>query len=127
MAPEVAAGAFRLHIDGSARGLWLIESVANWRSRWMRMPYGDQAIFLRACTFHDVGGYPEQPIMEDYELIKCLRQRGRIVTAELSVATSARRWETLGLVRTTVINQLTILGYELGVSPTRLARWYYRK
>jgi len=38
--------------------------------------------------------------------------------------TSARRWEELGEVYTSLFNQVMLLGYFLGVSPERLARWY---
>ena len=62
--------------------------------------------------------------MEDYEFNRRLRRRGRIVTVPESVRTSGRRWETLGVFRTTLINQMMILGYHLGVSPARLASLY---
>jgi hypothetical protein len=40
------------------------------------------------------------------------------------VITSARRWLKKGVFQTTVINQLMILGYLLGISPQQLANWY---
>ncbi len=85
------AGAFRLRIDGPSRSLRLIESVANWRSTRLQMPYGDQAIFLRADLFHAVGGYGDLPFMEDFELVRRLRRLGRIGVLRESVVTSARR------------------------------------
>lgn len=124
--PEVVAGAFRLRIDSRSRGLRFIERMANWRSRVLQMPYGDQAIFLRAETFREVGGFPDMPLMEDFEFIKRLQGRGKIVTAPVSVLTSARRWQKLGVLRTTLVNQAILFGYRLGVPPTTLARWYHR-
>ena len=118
------AGAFRLQIDGAGRWLRLIERVANLRARYLHMPYGDQAVFLRRETFESLGGFADLPIMEDYELSRRLRRRGRIELADASAVTSARRWQTLGPWRTTWINQMIVLGYHLGVSPERLARWY---
>ena len=90
------------------------------------MPYGDQALFLKAETFRSVGGFPELPIMEDFELVRRLRRRGRIAVADAAVTTSARRWDALGALRATWTNQMVIVGYYLGVSPERLARWYCR-
>ncbi len=101
--------------------------TANWRSRYLQMPYGDQAIFLRAELFREMGGFPDFPIMEDFELIRRLKGQGRIVIAPAGALTSARRWERLGAVRTTFINQLMILGFYLGFKPSRLARWYRAK
>ena len=123
--PGVVAGAFRLRIDAPGRSLRLIERVANLRARHLGMPYGDQAIFLRCDVFQSVGGFPELPIMEDYELIRRLRRWGRIELADACAVTSARRWQALGPWRTTWINQMIVLGYRLGVSPQRLARWYH--
>lgn len=120
----VAAGAFLLKIDSPAPGLRIIEALADFRSRAMGMPYGDQALFLRAETFRDVGGFPDLPIMDDFELVRRLRGRGRVLTLPVPVRTSARRWERLGVLRTTIRNQGMILGYLLGVPPERLARWY---
>ena len=124
--PKVAGGAFRLRIEGARGFLHLIEAGANRRSRYFQMPYGDQAIFLRSELFRKVGGYPDLPIMEDFELIRRLRQRGRIALAPSSVLTSGRRWKELGVLRTTLLNQIVILAYLAGVRPTRIASWYRR-
>jgi hypothetical protein len=91
------------------------------------MPYGDQAIFLRKELFREMGGFPDLPIMEDFQLIRRLQGEGRIVIAPAAVVTSARRWKKLGALRTTLLNQLMILGFYLGLEPARLARWYHRK
>ncbi len=123
----VAAGAFQLQIDAPSARLRLIERAANWRSRYLQMPYGDQAIFLRAELFREMGGFPDLPIMEDFQLIRRLRGRGRIVIAPAGALTSARRWKKQGALRTTLINQWMILGFYLGFEPARLALWYHRK
>ncbi len=122
--PNVIAGAFRLAIDAPSWKLRVIEWGVNARSRYLQMPYGDQAIFLKTTTFQALGGFPALPIMEDFELVRQLKRHGRIAIVSPAVITSGRRWQTLGIVRTTLINQLVILTYFLGVSPDRIARWY---
>ena len=122
--PGVAAGAFRLAIAGKGFGLRLIEWLANFRSRVLQMPYGDQGIFVRADLFAAVGGFPALPIMEDFELVKRLKRQGRIRTVPLTAATSSRRWKNLGILRTTALNQAIIIGYLLGLDPQKLADWY---
>jgi uncharacterized protein len=123
--PGVAGGAFELTINGNERGLRIIERSTNFRSRRLQLPYGDQGIFLRAHLFRQIGGYNNLPIMEDFELIQRLRKFGRIITVSAKAVTSARRWRDLGIWRTTLINQAMIWGYLIGISPARLARWYY--
>ncbi len=124
--PFVSAGAFSLFIDARRASMRFVVYWANWRSRVLGTPYGDQAIFLSAETFRDIGGYPEMPIMEDFELIRRLSRMGKVVTVPQGVTTSARRWVNLGVLRTTLLNQLIVVSYLLGASPRRLARWYRR-
>jgi uncharacterized protein len=122
--PQVVAGAFKLAIEGDLPGLRWVEWGVNWRSRYLQMPYGDQAIFLRAETFRQVGGFAQLPIMEDFELIKRLQKLGKIAIAPASVVTSGRRWQKLGVIKTTLINQLVLAAYYLGISPERILRLY---
>ncbi|MGD1701599.1 TIGR04283 family arsenosugar biosynthesis glycosyltransferase [Dapis sp. BLCC M229] len=122
--PKIIAGAFELGIRGRKRNLRIVEKMVNWRSRYLQMPYGDQGIFLPAKIFQEVGGFPEIPIMEDFELIRKLRKRGRIAIVSKPVLTSGRRWQKLGIFKTTLINQVVIIAYLLGVSPKILAQWY---
>lgn len=122
--PKTIAGAFALKIDGRQAGLRWVEWGVKVRSRYFQMPYGDQALFLKADTFHHFGGFPELPIMEDFELVRRLRRKGKVAIAPASVLTSARRWEKLGVLRTTLLNQVIIAAYLLGVSPARIVRWY---
>lgn len=122
--PGIVAGAFALRIDASLGGLRWIEKGVNWRSRFLQMPYGDQAIFITKQVFQQVGNFPELPIMEDFELMRCLKRIGRIVIIPTPVITSARRWLQRGVVKTTLLNQIVIIGYLIGVSPQRLRSWY---
>ena len=124
--PGTVAGAFALGIDGSEIGLRLVEKLANFRSRFFQMPYGDQAIFLKASIFRSIGGFPDIPIMEDFVFMQRVKKEGRVVIAPAAVTTSSRRWKELGILRTTLINQVVLLAYFLGSDHKRLARWYRR-
>ncbi len=123
----VVAGAFRLHIDPVAPGIRFIEQVANLRSRYFKIPYGDQALFMKKALFQKVGGFAEVPIMEDFILVRRLKRIGKIIILPQSVITSPRRWIHMGVLRTWLINQLIFIAYYLGISPDRLSRWYRRE
>jgi uncharacterized protein len=120
--PGIAAGAFEFRLDATSPSLRFIERVANWRSRRLQLPYGDQAIFLRSSRFQAAGGFPDTTIMEDYELIVGLKKFGRIYTAPYPATTSARRWGKLGIWRATLLNEAVVVAYYLGVSPSGLLR-----
>jgi hypothetical protein len=124
--PNMVAGAFELRMDSPTPGLRLIERLANWRSRYLKMPYGDQAIFVSSKLFHELGGFLDIPIMEDFELIRRLQQKGNIILLPVPVFTSPRRWQNFGIVKTTLINQLVIASYVMGIRPEVIARWYSR-
>lgn len=118
-------GAFDLRIDSPGAGFRAIETVANHRSRLTRIPYGDQAIFLRASCFRSIGGFREIPIMEDVDLMRRIKRNGwRIFIFREPVTTSARRWEKEGLVFGTLRNWTLMALYLCGVKPERLARFY---
>lgn len=125
--PGIVAGAFELRIDAPTPGLRLIERIANWRSRCLRTPYGDQGIFMLSRVFHEAGGFSDFPIMEDFELIRRLRKKGEIITLSAPILTSSRRWQNFGILKTTLINQLVIIAYYMGIPPATIARLYRRK
>jgi rSAM/selenodomain-associated transferase 2 len=124
--PRVAAGAFRLGLAPPLRGSAFIEKMANLRAEKLHLPYGDQAIFVPAKLFKKLGGYREIPLLEDVDLVRRLRRFGRIAVIPIPVISSSRRWEKVGVWKTTWINQLILTGFLLGIPPRILARWYYR-
>jgi rSAM/selenodomain-associated transferase 2 len=124
--PGVIAGAFEFCIGSPDPSLRLIERIANWRSRYLKMPYGDQAVFMLSTVFHHMGGFPNIPIMEDFELVRRLRRKGDVATLPQPVTTSPRRWLNHGILKTTLINQLVVLSYFMGISPDTIVRLYRR-
>ena len=124
--PGIVAGAFEFHLDATSSGLRFIERVANWRSRFLQLPYGDQAIFVRSALFRELDGYRDLPIMEDFEFIQRLKKKGRIFTAPHPAITSARRWEKLGTWNATLTNYVIVIAYYLGISPARIYRYARR-
>ncbi len=124
--PGVAAGAFRLGIDAHGIPFRLLELAVDLRSRLQQRPYGDQAIFVRADVFRQVGGFPDMPILEDLAFVRLLRACGRIEISPARVSTSARRWIANGVWRTTLCNQGALWAWRFGASPERISAWYRR-
>jgi hypothetical protein len=97
------------------------------RSRYLGLPYGDQGIFVRKSIFLSAGGFPDVPIAEDLFLVRRFSRSGAIHIVPASVITSGRRWERLGIMKTTLINTVILAGCLVGVRPERLAWLYHRK
>jgi uncharacterized protein len=75
-------------------------------------------------TFWELAGFRPLAIMEDFEMVRRLKRRGRVALAPGVAATSARRWQRQGILKTWLLNQWLIAAYHFGVSTDRLARWY---
>ncbi len=121
-------GAFDLKIDSDRLFLKYISARASLRSRWNRIPYGDQAIFIRKKYFDQIGGFKEIPLMEDVDLMRRIKKdRKKIIILPDKVITSARRWESDGVLFTTMRNQILVRLFYLGISPHKLAKYYWRR
>jgi rSAM/selenodomain-associated transferase 2 len=119
-----AWGYFAVRLDARGLAFRAIEAGINLRSRLFDTPSGDQAIFVHREVFAAVGGYPDVPLMEDLLLADALRARARPSRPALTVRTSARRWQTHGVVRTVLRMWSLRIAFRLGVSPARLAPRY---
>ncbi len=120
-------GRFDVSIEGRHRLLPLIAWFMNGRSRLTGIATGDQALFMTRAAFEAVGGFPDQPLMEDIELsarLKRLQPIGRPACLRARVRTSGRRWETRGVWRTVLLMWRLRLAYWRGVPATRLAERY---
>lgn len=118
-------GRFDVRLDAPQPIYRVIERLINLRSRLSKIATGDQVIFIRSALFDQIGGYREQPLMEDVELCKQLKSLHiQPVCLRSTVLTSARRWQQYGVWRTIgLMWQLRFL-YWCGVSPAQLAVKY---
>jgi rSAM/selenodomain-associated transferase 2 len=117
---RVGLGCFRFALDSRAAAARVIELGVRLRVRLFGLPYGDQALFVRREVFAELGGYSDLPIMEDVDLVRRLRARGRLFRASERAVTSARRWEEDGWVKRTARHLGLILRYFAGIHPERL-------
>jgi len=131
--PAVIGGAFRIRLAASpaagryVRGMLRITGLMiGARAIVTRAYTGDQAIFVRTETFRAVGGYPGVPLMEDVELSRRMRRAGNTVLLPLPVASSGRRFEAWGPLRTVFFMWGLRIGYLLGRTPARCAETWRR-
>jgi len=124
MGPKTVAGAFRFKTDWDRPIMNLAEFLTNFRSKHLKLPYGDQGLFVRKSVFQENGGFPSVPVAEDLFLMRQIAKKGYIKIVPAEAVTSARRWQKLGVFRTTLINQLIAAGCFAGISPSLLAFLY---
>ena len=118
------AGWARLAFRSEAPAARRVAAWANWRSRRLGMPYGDQGLLLPRSLLASAGGYEDVPLMEDVRLAR--RLRGQLGEMDMTVTTSAARYEREGWTRRGARNLGLMARHALGADPHDLAARYRR-
>jgi rSAM/selenodomain-associated transferase 2 len=119
-----AGGAFRLAFRGGGAPMRLVAAVANLRTSLTRVPYGDQAPFVRRSLFEKLGGFAHWPLLEEVDFGRRLKREGPIALLDSWATTSPRRYLEKGIASTVLQNWSTLIRWRLGSSPFDLAREY---
>jgi rSAM/selenodomain-associated transferase 2 len=88
--------------------------------------FGDQVIVIRRDFFNEINGFPNQSIFEDFELCRKARSKTKIYKLPAFVTTSARRFETIGVIKNQLLNALYIVQYLVGMDPDKIYKKYFR-
>ncbi len=121
--PGVLLGAYTFAMDATTPTLRLFERNTNLRARLLQLPYGDQGLFLRRVAYEALGGFPEEPLLEDLILVETAGRAGKVAISPLPLVTSARRWREYGTWRWTALNMLTLARYRGGATPAEIVEW----
>ncbi len=117
-------GCFAFRFAGpDSVGRRTLAAMINWRAA-IGIPYGDQGIFASAAAYRDAGGFADEPLFEEVTLVRGLRRLGRFDMLRLPIEVSTRRWEQQGWLRRSLANRALAVGYQLGVPPGTLAKFY---
>ena len=124
LSTQTVGGGFAWRTDVPGLIMKVAIGTVRMRTRWLREPWGDQAIFVRKSVFDRLGGFAELPIAEDWHFMQLLKRQGRIATLTAAVITSGRRWERVGILRAFLLNQVIAAGCRLSMPLNWLARLY---
>ena len=119
-------GCLTQRIDSDRRSMRIIELGNRLRARWLRLPMGDQGIFVHRETLQRIGGVDDVPLLEDVRLSRRLRRMSPPRILAVPITISDRRWRRDGVLRRTLGNWMILAAHRCGVSETRLASWYTR-
>lgn len=117
-------GRFNIRLEGRSRLLPVIARAMNLRSRLTGIATGDQALFMTREAFDAVGGFPDQPLMEDIEMSRRLKRLSPPACLRQRVTSSGRRWDSEGPWRTLWRMWRLRWRYWRGAAPETLAREY---
>lgn len=118
-------GCLTLRFDNTGLLYRLGGYISNLRVRWGHIVFGDQGIFMTRALFEQLGGFPELPIMEDYELSLGLK-RTKVFPVQVKsrIITSARRFQAGGIFRVAWAMQRLRAMYRRGVDMETISRAY---
>ncbi|MEO8586911.1 MAG: hypothetical protein ABI584_12180 [Acidobacteriota bacterium] len=124
IAAGAAGGAFRLSFSGGGWRMRWVAFWANWRTSFTRIPYGDQAPFVRRDVYERLGGHRPWPFLEDWDFSRRVRDAGRVTLLRERVETSPRRYLEKGVTRTVMRNWEILRKVKRGARPDELAGLY---
>ena len=107
-------GAFKIRLLSDKFLYRIIEKGINFRSKFFKLPYGDQGLFVKRSVFEELGGFREMPNCEDLDFICRLKKQGEIIILDERISSSIRRWRNHGILRTSFRNQFLLASYVLG-------------
>ena len=125
--PRFQWGRFDVSIHGMHVMFPVIAWFMNHRSRSTGIATGDQGIFVTRNAFMKIGGFPDQPLMEDVEICKRLKKISPPACIAKKIITSGRRWEKHGVWRTIWLMWRLRFSYYCGATPESIHRAYYGK
>jgi rSAM/selenodomain-associated transferase 2 len=121
---SVVGGCFRLRFPERQRIYRISDSLGNVAVEVFGFALGDHGIFCRHEVFNQLGGYPDVPLLEDAEIYRALRSRGRMLQLRDEILCSPRAYLKHGPYRTTAVYFLILALYVAGVPINRLNRIY---
>lgn len=126
IAAGAVGGAFRLAFDGGGARMATVAFWANVRTALTRVPYGDQAPFVRRDVYERLSGHRPWPLLEDVDFGTRLKRAGKVVILSAKARTSPRRYLDKGVARTVLTNWRILLRFRRGEEPEQLAAAYRR-
>jgi hypothetical protein len=123
VANGASAGCFRLAYQNATPALQWLAWWANLRTRWGRLPFGDQGVFCTREAYAATGGFRDLSVCDDVDFAWRLGKISRFAVLPAYCETSPRRYRGRTL-RQVLLNGKVLTGYFLGVAPERLERWY---
>ena len=122
---DVVGGAFQLELCGNRP---LLDRYLSWSGSWnarrSQVYLGDHGIFCKRSTFLEIGGFPDVTLMYEFELMRKLRSRGKLIQLNKKCFASARRFQSHGYWKTILLMRFLRTFYRLGLPIDRLEQIY---
>lgn len=124
---DIAGGAFQLELVGNRPFLdRSLSFFGNLNAKVSGIYLGDHGIFCRRSVFMDIGGFPDVPLMYEFDFMRKLRSRGKVIQLNTRCFASARKFQEHGYWKTILLMRTLRTFYKLGLPTQRLQNIYRR-
>ncbi|PIW29176.1 MAG: glycosyl transferase family 2 [Rhodospirillales bacterium CG15_BIG_FIL_POST_REV_8_21_14_020_66_15] len=117
------AGYFQIILDDTAPAARRVENLANWRAKYLGLPYGDQGLVISRGFYDFLGGFRPLPLMEDVDLVRRIGEK-RLIALPSAVTTSAARYRKGGWWLRPLRNLFCLGLFYVGLPPAWIERLY---
>ena len=104
----------------------LLEVLVNFRSKYLKQPYGDQGLIIHREIYLKNNGFRKIPLMEDVDFFRRLNKKD-LKQLNLPIFTSSRKWEKTNIFLQAIKNWNLRRRWLKGDSTESIYFDYYKK
>jgi len=104
-----------------------LEFLVNFRSQFLKQPYGDQGLIIHRNTYFKNNGFRKIPLMEDVDFLRRLDNKKDLRQLHLPIFISSRKWERTNIFLQALKNWNFRRRWLKGESTKSLYYDYYKK
>ncbi len=119
------AAAFKIKFNKNNIYSYLLMLITNIRSKYLKLPYGDQGLLISRNFYKKIGGYENIPIMEDVDIINKIGFKN-VQILNSHIITDAIRYENQGWIIRPFINLYCLCLYFFGFDIHKINKIYLR-
>ena len=123
--PAIVGGAFRYGILNAKSIVdWYLMNSGSINARLSGIYLGDHGIFCRKQIFHEIGGFPEVPIMYEFDFMKRLHKKGKVIQLKKRCYSSSRKFKQHGYLKIILLMRALRISHYFGLPASRLKNIY---
>ena len=84
---------FKFKINNKKITFRVLEILVNFRSQYLKQPYGDQGLIIHRSIYFKNNGFRKIPLMEDLDFVMRLNNKNNLKQLNLPIFISSRKWE----------------------------------
>ena len=118
---------FKFKINNKKKIYRVLEILVNFRSRYLKQPYGDQGLIIHKSIYLKNNGFRKIPLMEDVDFFRRLKNKEDLKQLNLPIFTSSRKWERTNIFLQALKNWNFRRRWLKGESTKSIYSEYYKK